>query len=142
MRVVFFSAKPYDQASFREANVRHGHDLVFLEARLALATAVLAAGAPVVCPFVNDQLDAAVIDRLAAGGTRLVALRSAGFNHVDLRAAARLGLPVTRVPALFAERGRGAHRRLDPLAQSQDPPSVTQLEKGRDLSHQILAGAS
>ena len=99
MKVVFFSAKPYDRASFTEANARHRHDLVFLETRLVGETAALAAGAPVVCPFVNDVVDAAVVERLAAGGTRLVALRSAGFNHVDLRAAERLRLMVTRVPA-------------------------------------------
>jgi D-lactate dehydrogenase len=99
MKVVFFSAKAYDEQSFRAANARHGHELVFLETRLLPETAALAAGAPAVCPFVNDQLDAPVLERLAAGGTRLVALRSAGFNHVDLGAAERLGLAVTRVPA-------------------------------------------
>jgi D-lactate dehydrogenase len=52
-----------------------------------------------VCAFVNDRLDREVLGLLAAGGTRLVALRSAGFNHVDLAAAAELGLTVARVPA-------------------------------------------
>jgi D-lactate dehydrogenase len=99
MRVALFSAKPYDRASFTEANARHGHDLVFFEPRLGPETAALAAGFPVVCPFVNDRLDAEVIGKLAAHGTRLVALRSAGFNHVDLEAADRAGLVVTRVPA-------------------------------------------
>jgi D-lactate dehydrogenase len=99
MKVVLFSAKRYDEASFRAANARHGHELVFLETRLVPETAALAASAPVVCPFVNDQIDATVLERLAQGGTRLLALRSAGFNHVDLAAAERLGLSVTRVPA-------------------------------------------
>jgi D-lactate dehydrogenase len=62
-------------------------------------TAALAAGFEAVCAFVNDSLDRPVLERLAAGGTRLVALRSAGFDHVDLAAAQALGLTVARVPA-------------------------------------------
>jgi D-lactate dehydrogenase len=99
MRVAVFSAKAYDRTFLQEANARHGHELTFFEARLVAETAGLAHAFPSVCAFVNDQLDAAVLERLAARGTRHVALRSAGFNHVDLRAATRLGLAVTRVPA-------------------------------------------
>ena len=99
MRTAVFSAKPYDVTFLSAANRDLGHELHFLEARLVKETSALAAGCPAVCAFVNDQLDAEVLTRLAAGGTRLVALRSAGYNHVDLAAAARLGLTVTRVPA-------------------------------------------
>jgi D-lactate dehydrogenase len=99
MQVAVFSTKPYDRAHFEAANREHGHDLVFHDAHLTPATAVLAAGIPCVCAFVNDRLDREVLGLLAAGGTRLVALRSAGFNHVDLAAAAELGLTVARVPA-------------------------------------------
>jgi D-lactate dehydrogenase len=67
--------------------------------RLTPQTAVLADGFPAVCVFVNDEVNAVVLERIAAGGTRVVALRSAGFNHVDLPAAARLGATVARVPA-------------------------------------------
>lgn len=98
MRVAVFSTKPYDEASLTAANADE-HDLVFLEARLTPATAALASGAKAVCAFVNDVLDAAVLGRLADAGVRLVALRSAGFNHVDLGSAADLGLTVARVPA-------------------------------------------
>lgn len=98
MRVAVFSAKPYDVTFLTAAN-RGRHALQFLEARLVRDTAPLAAGFPAVCAFVNDPLDAEVLARLAAGGTRLVALRSAGYNNVDLEAAAALGLTVTRVPA-------------------------------------------
>ena len=65
-----------------------GHELTYLEPRLTAETARLAEGFPAVCVFVNDQLDRATLERLAAGGTRLVALRCAGFNNVDLHAAA------------------------------------------------------
>lgn len=99
MRVAVFSTKPYDQKSFVAANAEHGHTLEFLEPRLTAVTAPLAHGFDAVCAFVNDQLDATVLSTLASTGTRLITLRSAGFNHVDLEAAARLGLTVTRVPA-------------------------------------------
>lgn len=99
VRVVVFSSKPYDAAFLTAANRDRGHDLRFLEARLVRDTAALASGFPAVCAFVNDQLEAEVLTCLAAEGTRLVALRSAGYNNVDLAAAARLGLTVTRVPA-------------------------------------------
>ncbi|AXW60790.1 hydroxyacid dehydrogenase [Ralstonia solanacearum] len=101
MRILFFSSHRYDEDSFRAAQARSGHgfELVFQRAHLDVHTAPLAAGFEVVCPFVNDCLDADVLAVLAAGGTRLIALRSAGFNHVDLAAAQRLGLTVARVPA-------------------------------------------
>lgn len=99
MRIALYSSKPYDRDSFAAANTRHGHDLHFLEARLDDETAALAAGSEVVCAFVNDELSAPVLARLKQGGTRLIALRSAGYNHVDLAAAAALDLPVVRVPA-------------------------------------------
>lgn len=101
MRILFFSSHRYDEDSFRAAQARSGHgfELVFQRAHLDVHTAPLAAGFEVVCPFVNDCLDADVLAMLAAGGTRLIALRSAGFNHVDLAAAQRLGLTVARVPA-------------------------------------------
>lgn len=99
MRVAFFSAKPYDRRAFARANEAHGHDLHFLEPRLTRETVPLAEGFPCVCAFVNDRLDREVLAALAEGGMRLVALRSAGFNHVDLEAAEELGMTVARVPA-------------------------------------------
>ena len=99
MRVAFFSTHPFDRQSFDEANVTQHHALHYLEARLSPITCILARGFPAVCAFVNDQLDATVLTALSAGGTRLIALRSAGFNHVDLNCARELGLTVSRVPA-------------------------------------------
>lgn len=101
MRVGVFSAKSYDREHLARVNreTGRGHELVFLEPRLTPETAGLAAGFPAVCVFVNDHLDADVLARVAAGGTRLVALRCAGFNNVDLAAAKRLGVTVARVPA-------------------------------------------
>ncbi|MEX2501891.1 MAG: 2-hydroxyacid dehydrogenase [Trueperaceae bacterium] len=99
MKIAVFSTKPYDQRFLRQANDRFGHELTFLEPRLTAATASLASGHDAVCAFVNDVLDAAALTVLADLGVRVVALRSAGFNHVDLDAAQRLGLEVVRVPA-------------------------------------------
>lgn len=98
MKIVLFDAHRYDRESFTSANRERAHELAFLEARLTAATAPLCAGHDVVCAFVNDHLDAEVLTAVQRAGVRLVALRSAGFNHVDLGAAARLGLPVVRVP--------------------------------------------
>ncbi|MCH7860136.1 2-hydroxyacid dehydrogenase [Sphingomonas sp. NPDC092331] len=99
MRIAVFNTKPYDRRFLAEANAPYGHDLHFLEPRLEPATAALAAGHQAACVFVNDTVDAEVLETLAGQGTKLVALRCAGFNNVDLAAAARLGIAVVRVPA-------------------------------------------
>ena len=99
MRVAVFSTKPYDRQYLSETNAAFGHELVFFEPRLDLSTAPLADGFPAVCVFVNDQLDRPLLTHLASTGTRLIALRCAGFNNVDLVAAAELGIEVVRVPA-------------------------------------------
>ncbi|MEK1906876.1 MAG: 2-hydroxyacid dehydrogenase [Pseudomonas sp.] len=99
MRIILFSSKPYDRDSFVGANLPDDWQVEFQETRLDPQTAALAAGCEVLCAFINDDLSTAVLERLAAGGTRLIALRSAGYNHVDLHAAQRLGLTVVRVPA-------------------------------------------
>lgn len=99
MKVAIFSTKPYDEEFLSRENQDYGHELVYFESRLTIDTASLASGFPVVCAFVNDQLNATVLQILHANGTQLIALRSAGFNHVDLAVADRLNLTVVRVPA-------------------------------------------
>ena len=99
MRTILFSCQTYDRDSFSAAPGADTLELHFQPARLSLDTAALAHGHEVVCPFINDDLSAPVLEQLAAGGTRLIALRSAGYNHVDLAAAKHLGLDVVRVPA-------------------------------------------
>lgn len=105
MHVAVFSAKRYDHRSLLAANEAAGarHQLTFHEAHLSAATAVLAQGAEAVCAFVNDTLDAPALEALASHGVRLVALRCAGFNNVDLAAARRVGIQVARVPAYSPE---------------------------------------
>jgi len=99
MNVAVFSTKSYDRRFLEAAAGGTSHKLHFLEPRLNRETAPLADGYGAVCAFVNDRLDADVLARLAEGGVRVVALRCAGFNHVDLQAATRLGIIVVRVPA-------------------------------------------
>jgi D-lactate dehydrogenase len=99
MKVAVFSAKSYDRQFLEVANLTHGHELLFLEPRLTEMTAALAAGCQAICVFINDKLDASTVKAIADQGVQLIALRSAGFNHVDLKAAAALGLTVVRVPA-------------------------------------------
>ena len=99
MRVIVYSAHRYDIRDLSAANVERAHDFDFVEARLGVETAKLAEGFDAVCAFVNDSLDAVVLDKLATAGIRLVVLRCAGYNQVDLNAADRLGLCVLRVPA-------------------------------------------
>lgn len=99
MKIAVFSTKSYDRQFLDSANQTHHHDLVFLDARLDPYTALLAAGFPCVCIFVSDRADAETLAILASNGTTLLALRCAGFNQVDLQAAAELGLTVVRVPA-------------------------------------------
>jgi D-lactate dehydrogenase len=99
VRTAVFSTKSYDRHYLEPAAARSGHELVFFEPRLTPATAVLALGFSAICSFVNDALTAEVLADLAAGGTRFVALRCAGFNQVDLEAAAKHAIRVARVPA-------------------------------------------
>ncbi|MEF2551690.1 2-hydroxyacid dehydrogenase [Aurantimonas sp. A2-1-M11] len=99
MQVSVFSTKPYDRSFLEAANVGTAHRLLFHEPRLTEQTAPLAAGSDAVCLFVNDVADAETLSILARQGIRLVALRCAGFNHVDLAAARDLKITVSRVPA-------------------------------------------
>ena len=103
MRIAVFATKAYDRRFLDLANADFGHDLSWFEARLDETTAPLADGFDAVCVFVNDRLDAPALTRLAQGGVRAVALRCAGYNNVDLRAAEALGLTVIRVPAYSPE---------------------------------------
>ena len=99
MKVAVFSTKSYDRTFLEAANTQSKHELVFFEPRLTCETSVLATGSQAVCAFVNDELNAQTLSKLASLGIKLIALRSAGFNNVDLVKAEELGLTVVRVPA-------------------------------------------
>lgn len=101
MKVAVFSAKQHDRDSLSAANAAgaHPHEITFFEAHLDSGTASLAQGATAICPFVNDHVDRATLGVLHKQGVRLVALRGAGFNNVDLNAAEDFNIKVARVPA-------------------------------------------
>lgn len=98
MRVLFYSAQAYDIESFDLANKDHSFELNYLEAHLNKETALLSKGFDAVCVFVNDLVDAEVLQVLAENDIKIVALRCAGFNNVDLEAAKKYNIKVVRVP--------------------------------------------
>jgi len=99
MKTAVFSVKPYDKKFLRAANGEDALKFEFYEERLNHHTAALAGGHRAICVFVNDLLDSHCLDVLHGHGVRFIALRCAGFNHVDLRHATTLGIKVTHVPA-------------------------------------------
>ena len=99
MKVMLFGTQPYDQLSFERIRKSYGFEMVYHRSHLNAKNVPLAQGADTVCVFVNDTVDAETIRGLSELGVRLIALRCAGFNNVDLQAAARCGIPVVRVPA-------------------------------------------
>jgi D-lactate dehydrogenase len=99
MNIAVFSTRPYDREFLDQANSKAAHTLTYFEPRLTEATAPLVTGFDGICVFVNDVVNADVLEMLAHQGVELVALRCAGFNNVDLRAAHELAITVVRVPA-------------------------------------------
>ncbi len=99
MKVAVFSSQGFEKPFLEQANEVYGHKLHFFEARLNSQTAALAAAYPAISCFVSDELSATTLTVLAQGDTRLISLRSAGFNNVDIDAAKNLGFTLTRVPA-------------------------------------------
>lgn len=97
-KIAFFGAKPYDIASFDKVNEKYNYDIRYYKGHLNPNNVVLTQDTDAVCIFVNDTADAAVIDAMVDNGVKLLALRCAGFNNVDLKAA-KGKLSVVRVPA-------------------------------------------
>lgn len=98
MKIAFYDTKPYDRIWFEPLSEQYGFEIKYYDYKLGEDTAVLARGYDVVCVFVNDQVTAPVIGILKSCGVRLIALRCAGYNNVDLKAAEGR-LPVVRVPS-------------------------------------------
>lgn len=103
MKVALYSTKNYDRKYFELVNVKYGFQLEFFDFQLNERTAKMAEHYDVVCIFVNDDGSRKVLEKLAALGVKMIALRCAGFNNVDLKAAKELGLQVVRVPAYSPE---------------------------------------
>lgn len=103
MKIVFFSAQPYDKFFFNRCNETHGFELQFQESGLTEQTINLVEGAEAICVFVNDKVTPAVCKQLSNKGVKVIALRCAGFNNVNLDAAKENGIQVCRVPAYSPE---------------------------------------
>lgn len=102
-KVTFFSTQAYDKVFFEKHNIDYGYELDFFDTQLNEQTAKLIQDTDVVCVFVNDVVNESVIKRLAKKNVKIIALRCAGFNNVDLEAAKKLGIRVCRVPAYSPE---------------------------------------
>ena len=103
MKIAFFSTKSYDQTYFDQHNPGDEIAITYFDASLNEQTVNLCQGFDAVCAFVNDNLNAAVLQQLADFHIKLVALRCAGFNHVDLDTAKSLGIHIVRVPSYSPE---------------------------------------
>ncbi len=99
MKIAMFGTQDFERLFFSQENAAFHHELLFHKENLHQGTLSMASGSEVICAFVNDVLDAPMLSALAAGRVRLIALRSAGYNNVDLSAAAKLKLTVMRVPS-------------------------------------------
>lgn len=102
-KITFFSTQSYDKVFFEKYNTDFGYELDFFDTQLNEQTVKLISNTDVVCVFVNDVVNASVIKQLAERKVRIIALRCAGFNNVDLEAAKKYNLKVCRVPAYSPE---------------------------------------
>ena len=98
MKIAIYNARPYDKLYFDRFNRAYHHELHYIDAHLDDETLVLSQDAPAICIFVDDPVDRALLKKMRAQGVRLIALRSAGFNHVDVPSANELGITVANVP--------------------------------------------
>jgi D-lactate dehydrogenase len=98
-KIAFFDAKSYDRDTFNTVNNEFGFDIHFYKERLSINSVALAKGKDAVCIFVNAECDEPVLQQLKEYGVKLIALRCAGFNNVDIQAAKKVGISVVRVPA-------------------------------------------
>ncbi len=99
MKLTFFSTQTYDKTFFEEHNEKFGFSIEFFEVALNESTVNLIHQSDAICIFVNDNVTSTVMERLAVLGVKVIALRCAGFNNVDLKAAAKFNIRVVRVPA-------------------------------------------
>jgi D-lactate dehydrogenase len=103
MKTAFFSTKTYDRESFEKHLKDFGHEISYLEANLGSRTLSLAEGHGAICSFVNDHITEPMLGRMAKMGIKLVALRCAGYNQINLKAAKSVNIPVVRIPAYSPE---------------------------------------
>ena len=117
--IAFFGTKPYDEASFNEKNKEYDFELRYYKGHLNKHNVILTQGVDAVCIFVNDTADAEVLRMMADNGVKLLALRCAGYNNVDLKAAAECGITVVRLLSVCRSR---IHRCPYAIAEPENTP--------------------
>lgn len=138
-KIVFFGAKSYDRESFDKVNEKFGFELKYFKAHPTLDNVSLTQGATAVCVFVNDPVNADIVRAMADHGVKLIALRCAGYNNVDLQAAAEVGIRVVRVPAYSPHAIAEYALALMLAADRHIPRAVTRTRDG-NFSLQGLLG--
>ena len=138
-RIVFFGAKSYDRESFDKVNEKFGFELKYFKAHPTLDNVSLTQGATAVCVYVNDPVNADIVRAMADHGVKLIALRCAGYNNVDLQAAAEVGIRVVRVPAYSPHAIAEYALALMLAADRHIPRAVTRTRDG-NFSLQGLLG--
>ncbi|MBB3060306.1 2-hydroxyacid dehydrogenase [Microbulbifer rhizosphaerae] len=98
MKIAIYNAQPYEKKYFDRYNRTLGHELLYVDTHLDATTLALCNPSPVICVFVNDQIQRPLLEQMRDQGVRMIALRSSGFNHVDIRAANEMGILVANVP--------------------------------------------
>lgn len=139
MRIAFYDTKSYDIDSFSKVNADFKYDLDFFDFPLDERTAITAKDHEVVCAFVNANLSAKVIAILASVGVKLIAMRCAGFNNVDLKAAQKVGIPVVRVPA-YSPHSIAEHALALLLSLTRHIPQAYVRTRSGNFNIQGLAG--
>ncbi|AMX02277.1 2-hydroxyacid dehydrogenase [Microbulbifer thermotolerans] len=98
MKIAIYNARRYDKQYFDSFNRQFDHELHYIDTHLDSDTLILSDGAEAICVFVNDPVQRPLLEKMRNQGVKMLALRSAGFNHVDIRAANELGIVVANVP--------------------------------------------
>ena len=101
--IAFFGTKPYDEASINDKNKEYGFELRYYKGHLNKHNVILTQNVDAVCIFVNDTADAEVLHMMADNGVKLLALRCAGYNNVDLKAAEEMGVKVSNASGYSTE---------------------------------------
>ncbi len=139
MRAILYSTHEFEREAFERAKSTPAHELTYLSAPLQATTAPLAKGHGAVIPSLNDKVDAAMLQLLANDGVRLIALRSAGYNNLDLAAARQFGLKAVYVPA-YTPHAVAEHVFALTLALLRHIPRAYQRARDEDFNVDGLVG--
>lgn len=137
--ITFFGTQPYDEDSFNKINDTSEFEFQFFKGHLNKKNVVLTKGSDAVCIFVNDTADEATIKAMSENGVKILALRAAGYNNVDLAAASKYGIPVVRVPA-YSPHAVAEHTVALMLALNRRIPRATWRTRDGNFSINGLLG--